>query len=60
MSVALGREHMLMLDDQGDLFAVGEGADGQLGTVRERFFLFCFCFNLFIVFRAITMLRPSQ
>ena len=48
MSVALGREHMLMLDDQGDLFAVGEGADGQLGTVRERFFIFSFNFVLLI------------
>lgn len=32
VSVAIGREHMLMLDDTGDLYAVGEGADGQLGT----------------------------
>jgi hypothetical protein len=32
VSVAIGREHMLMLDDTGELYAVGEGADGQLGT----------------------------
>lgn len=32
VAVALGAQHMLMLEDNGDVYALGEGADGQLGT----------------------------
>lgn len=32
VGVALGAQHMLMVDDQGEVYVMGEGADGQLGT----------------------------
>jgi alpha-tubulin suppressor-like RCC1 family protein len=32
VGVALGAQHMLMMEDNGDIYALGEGADGQLGT----------------------------
>lgn len=32
VQVALGAQHMLLLDDLGDVYALGEGAQGQLGT----------------------------
>ncbi len=32
VAVALGGQHMLMLEDTGEVYAVGDGAHGQLGT----------------------------